>query len=683
MDRDFLVHPKAPSPLRPGAVMAGVIGLLMALPPSAQALGVSAPQTRSYLGQPLDLVFPIALAPGETLTAECVHAEVLAGDSRVPPSFVTVRLEGPNESNVRAVRIGTTGQINEPIVSVNFSLSCPIRMTRQYVALIDPQSTSAPSASPSVVAETVPQDVESQKYSPALRAALGTSESKPELLLDKPPAPPVVTASRAPAVRPPAPARPASQQQPAMAMAGGGEGAPAEKPRKAPKKRSTKPIETQVAAAAASSASASAPVSRLRLDSPEPTTAKSAVAAASAPAPARTASEVADAALSAIAASEAMQSRLSALEAGINKMQAENQAQQARMAQLQSQLESANASRGNGTLTWMLGLMVLGLGGFSVMQWRRHEQQRAEWWAAVDAAKNAERAPSPAAYRAPTSADGGASTWQPPLTSPIPIMDAQISGLADLDHDAGAPTLPGPPNFPEPNPLALADTAPIPFMDSQMKPMDLKLHAPMDPGPVVTVEELLDMEQQVEFFMVLGQTDAAIDLLRSRVDTGTSSALPYLKLLEVYQSLDDEPAFAELADRFASRFNALPPSWGGVAGEGLGLETAASALRQVQAVWTDPAASMEVLQKLLVHGDQSGSGAQAFDLPAYRDLLLLYSVARDLSEQEVRGGDIDVFLPLDSASPMMATLPWQRPGGPAPAGSVSVDISLDPLEPRS
>jgi len=660
--------------------MAGVIGLLMALSHNAQALGVSAPQTRSYLGQPLDLIFPVALAPGETLTPECVRAEVMAGEARVPPNFVTITLEGGNESNVRAVRVGTTGQINEPIVSVSFSLSCPIRMTRQYVALIDPQGALATSAGPAVAAEPVPQDVDSQKYSPALRAALGTSEAKPELLLDKPPTPPVVTGRAA--ARPPSPARPASQSQPAVAL-GGTESAPAEKPRKAPaKKRSVKPVEPQVAAAAGGATAASAPVSRLHLDSPEPVEAKPAVAAASAPA--RTASEVADAALAAIAASEAMQSRLTALEAGITKMQAENQAQQARMAQLQAQLESAQAGRGsNNTLTWMLGLMVLGLGGFSVMQWRRHEQQRAEWWAAVDAAKSAERPPSPAAYRAAATSDEGASTWQPPPTSPIPIMDAQASGLADLDHDAGAPTLPGPPNFPEPGPLALADTAPIPFMDSQMKPMDLKLHAPMDTGPLVTVEELLDMEQQVEFFMVLGQTDAAIDLLRSRVDTGVSSALPYLKLLEVYQSLDEESEFKELAGRFARRFNALPPAWGGMAGEGLGLETAASALRQVQAVWTDPAASMEVLQKLLVHGDQSGSAALAFDLPAYRDLLLLYSVARDLSEQEVRGGDIDVFLPLDSSSPMMATLPWQRPGTPVPAGGVSVDISLDPLEPRS
>ncbi len=682
MDRDSRVNTKAPSPLHPGAVTAGVIGLLMALPPAAQALGVSAPQTRSYLGQQLDLVFPVSLAPGETLTAECVRAEVMAGDSRIPPSFVTITLEGPNESNVRAVRIGSTSPINEPIVSVSLTLSCPIRMTRQYVALIDPQTSAVANAAPSALPDAPTQEVESQKYSPALRAALGTSESKPEQLLDKPPVVPTVT-SRPPAARPPAPARPASQQ-PIATASSGGEGAPAEKPRKTSKKRPIKPIEAQTASAGTGGTAASAPVSRLRLDAPEPVNATSPVASASAPA--RSASEVADAALSAIAASEAMQSRLTALEAGINKMQSENQAQQARMAQLQAQLNAAQADRGNGTLTWMLGLMVLGLGGFSVFQWRRHEQQRAEWWAAADAARTTDRTAAAtvnyAPTRAPLAADVGNSTWQAPMTSPAPLVDAQISALADLD--AGAPTLPGAPvGYHDTTTLSLADTAPIPFMDSQMKPMDMKLAAPADPsGPVVTVEELLDMEQQVEFFMVLGQTDAAIDLLRGRVDTGTSSALPYLKLLEVYQGLGDEEAFAELSGRFARRFNALPPAWGGMAGDGLGLETTPGALRQVQAVWTDPAASMEVLQKLLVHGEQGENGtAQAFDLPAYRDLLLLYSVARDLSEQEVRGNEIDVFLPLDSSNPMMATQPWQRPGGPAPASSVAVDISLDPLEP--
>lgn len=666
MVRDSRVSQKAPSPVRSSAVVAGVLGLLIASTADVQALGVSAPQTRSNLGQPLDLIFPVSLASGEVLTTECVRAEVLAGDARVPPGLVTVVLEGPNEASVRAVRLTSLTQVNEPIVTVNLSFGCPARLTRQYVALIDPPGNAAMTEVPAL--ETV-QEAASEAYSPALKAALATSESKPERLLARPPLASVATGP-ARAASAPASAASAAPQR----VAAGGGVAPQAKPAKS-RKRSPKPRphDTLVAAVPASGAQASAPVSRLRLDAPERSENPSPLAGS---APQNAASEVATAALAAIAASEVTQSRLSALEESINRLQQQNEAQAARMLEMQARLNAAQSGRDAGPLTWILGLLALALSGFSLYQWRKHEQQRAQWWAA-EAERRPVAAPTSAVRSPEVAVEEPASTMQAPQTKPIPIVDAPVSTLAEF---MASPIHPGL----SPDTLAFqAETAPIPFMDSQINPMDTAPGRPAPGGPMVTVEELLDLEQQVEFFLVLGQTEAAVDLLRSRVETGTSSALPYLKLLEIYQLQGDVGAFSELADRFAQRFNALAPAWGGMAGEGLGLETAAPALRQVQAVWTDPAASMGVVQHLLTHGGQGVSGPEAFDLPAYRDLLLLYSVARDLSEHEVRGSDIDVFLPLDGNSPtdMMATMPMQRPGAPAPLGGVVVDITLEPDRP--
>ena len=60
----------------------------------------------------------------------------------------------------------------------------------------------------------------------------------------------------------------------------------------------------------------------------------------------------------------------------------------------------------------------------------------------------------------------------------------------------------------------------------------------------VSIEELIDLEQQAEFFIVLGQDEAAVDLLVDHLrSTGGGSPLPYLKLLEIYSRTEDRGAY--------------------------------------------------------------------------------------------------------------------------------------------
>ena len=49
------------------------------------------------------------------------------------------------------------------------------------------------------------------------------------------------------------------------------------------------------------------------------------------------------------------------------------------------------------------------------------------------------------------------------------------------------------------------------------------------------------------------------------------------------------------------------------------------------------------------------TGEETFDFPAYRELLVLYSIAREISENvETDSGSIDLFLPLEDAPPVVA-----------------------------
>ena len=647
--------------------------MLMALPATVHALGISAPQTRSALGQPLELLFPVNLGANESLAVECVHAEVLAGDAHIPPSLVTLRLEGANEASVRAVRLMSLTQVNEPIVTVTLSLGCPAKVTRQYVALVDPPSAVAATTLPPPLPEVLPgQDVRSQSYSPALRAALDASDSKPEMLLAEPPAPavtaPVIAAQAAPApiVKPKgaAPVRVAA----AAAVADSGASAPAPATARKPRKRAATPHEpraAQIAEAGPVKPSQHKEVSRLHMDAPEPAEVSSSQIAVAASAPA---SAAPDAAASAPLDPTAI--RLAAMEDRLNQLQHQNQDQQAKLLEVQAKLDAAQAERYQNPLVWLLGLLVLGFGGLSAYLWRSRQAAREIWWNAEKPTANPV-APRPVASAPVTKVATGVTDFMSPdsampasatsdeLTAPLPLLAESVSRLGGL---------PPPQVTVEYN--HRQETQPTPVTD---------------PGAPVTVEELLDMQQQVEFFLVLGQADAAIELLRARVDTGSSSALPYLKLMEIYQSQGDVSSFADLGKRFSERFNAVPPAWGGDMNEGKMLEAYGEVLTSVQKIWGDAAVSMALLQNLLTFGPE-GDELQGFDLPAYRDLLLLYSLARDLSEHDVSGEEIDLFLPLDggarnAATGMMATMSWSRNTAPAQL-DVDVDISLDEPHPR-
>ena len=103
----------------------------------AWSLGVGRPQAASSLGQPLNLLFPVQLNPGETVTPECVRAEVSAGENPLASSGLHWQVEGDG-SRVTGVRLRSMQRIDEPIVSVQLSVGCPARLTRQYTAFIDP-----------------------------------------------------------------------------------------------------------------------------------------------------------------------------------------------------------------------------------------------------------------------------------------------------------------------------------------------------------------------------------------------------------------------------------------------------------------------------------------------------------------------------------------------------------------
>lgn len=217
----------------------------------------------------------------------------------------------------------------------------------------------------------------------------------------------------------------------------------------------------------------------------------------------------------------------------------------------------------------------------------------------------------------------------------------------------------------------------------------------------VSIEELIDLEQQAEFFIVLGQDAAAIDLLVEHLRlTGGGSPLPYLKLLEIYHRLGEQAAYERTRGRFNERFNAYAPAWAEGLQKGRGLEDYPGVVPRLTQVWRRPLDAMAELEALLFRK----SRGDLFDLPAYREVLFLYALARDLFDRESAGTmDVDLLLPIHAQDDMHSTrpAPFEDVGrtpldgsddaGGRPTAPVDLDLStpdrstsiFDPFDPRA
>ena len=637
-----------------------MIAALLGLSADVRAMGVGNPTTLSALGESLNLRFPISLSPGESLNADCVRAEVWVGDSPVPPRLLQLQVVGASESTIQALHVQVALPMQEPIVRITLKLGCPVRLTRQYAAFIDPPKAPNGFGELNVPGLSSTQALQSQPPQPLLRQDSSG-----------------LSAAMANAV--------------ASAAAGRTSGVPgrqaAAKETRAERavnklQRSASPARSEVKASASSGP-------KLRLEMPEPL--DLVLQRVSVPGSA----DRPDPSLQRL---QRLEDDLASLRQGNSRIEAQLLALKAQRAKPQPRRPSD---------VWAFGsvLVLLGLTGAGFYFWRSRSAALAAdefstWYSEIPHAELDQTLPTrPAAASnfATTTASAARVPTAPTTATGYPDeLTLEFSKLFESDskpelersagtaspeaRDRASPAYAFVHDFShEPLSVQFVDSsqhaATSALLDKRYEPNAESVSGQAQ----LAIEDLIDLEQQVEFFLVLGQDDAAEELLLNRINTGLTNALPYLKLLEIYQRLGRESAFQGIAARFAVRFRAQPPTWGDDLTLGQSLESYPEVMQDLQIAWASHGYAMVKVQALLSAGAEQFTG---FDLPAYLDLLLLYSLARDLSEHEVRGEDIDLFLPLDvdpnnlHGHSMMATISWQGP--PLAFGSsAELDICLD------
>ncbi len=637
----------AAAPLAPAGLSFLVVAAAAALAvPQARAVGIGSPQGPAVMGQPLNLGVPLRLEAGEVVEPRCISAEVTMGDRRLPVNAVGTVIE-PTSADTARVRIQTLPSVDEPVVSVVLHVGCQSRVTRRFVVLADPPGLESP-APALALAPPAPALPMAPAQEPPSAAPAGAAAADG------------ATQASAPARRPDRARgqRAQSPQTAARPTTARVAGRPAGSAAPAPKATAGKPAGSP--GRGAQLATAAAP--RLKLDSaPAPDTppAQDAAAMAAVEQAIRAVAEAASAVRAANDAASAAELRAQGLERSLAQQRAENQTQREAMGLLRERMASSEAVS-NWVWPLLVGLAGLGaLAGWLAWQLAAlRREQRLGWQQAAQAGTAA-------------AADGASAAAAGPA-SPMPfVIGARPAAPAQARNPATpAWPPPAPPVVPPPLPNTITDGSFV--VSTQPSLVDLEpapalqrggpqaaSDMPPQPEPVaprdLSIEELIDLEQQAEFFVVLGQDDAAIDLLVEHVrSTGGGSPLPYLKLLEIYHRLGDREAYERTRTRFNQRFNAYAAEWSAGLLQGRSLEDYPDVLPRLTHAWPQPLDAMAELESLLfrkTHGE-------LFDLPAYREVLFLYALARDLLDREAADtGNVDLLLPLADGGDFGATLP--------------------------
>ncbi|AKJ29803.1 Fe-S oxidoreductase [Caldimonas brevitalea] len=640
-------------------------------------------RTTAVLGRPLELTVTIRSDASDGFSSECVNAEVMVGDVPLPSSAFLLRTVPGAVSGEWTLHLTTHQAVQEPIVTVDVTAGCISRVSRKFVAFADPPTVAPP---PAPVMAGAP----SQRSETAAPAQPGAAKPRPA----QRPAARAVAEGGIEAAEPSAvaEARPARKRAPRRS----GAAAVAQAPGAAD------------TAAAASAPSATQP--RLQLDplEPEPSTAlalRPSQQLSSTPPSSEAQRKAAAATWQALNSSPEQMARASErvqqLEQELAQLRQEAAETRRSLTALQAQLGQAPAARRPAWWVYALaGLCVLlALALVAALRARRRAGPRV-WWAPsglADDAGRRSRAVDP-------DDDAGARQTTVPRPSPAaPLVSAPAPLAAEDDRPPPAPPQATPPVVLPSAPPSLQDAAPALPPEDRPSGTLVPAAAPakgggapagrygdeLAVGTTVSVEELIDLEQQAEFFVALGQEDAAIDLLIGHVaERPDASPLPYLKLMEIYQRRGDHQAYEEVREQFNHRFNAYAPPWEEALSDGRSLEDYPTVISRLQALWETPNRALEVLQASLLRRDAAST---TFELPAYRELLMLYSVARDRVEPGPTGpaqaepDRVDLLLPLDDHSgfshtvlePLTATTPVRPYTGPMPSNDVDLSLDID------
>ncbi len=573
----------------------GVGVLLLAVAFGSEALTLGRARGAVLVGHPLDVVVPVQMDAGENAASLCFEADVFHADARQDASRVRVVAEATTDPLMINLRVLSSVLVDEPVVTVYLRTGCGQKTTRRYVLLADLPSEQA-AAVPFVVSKNTAASVPSTASTPASA-----------------PAKVVVTPAVVPSAAKVRPIRTAKQTAAAVVDTKRVEAAtpvPAKKAVVDDKSKAVRP----------------AGQSRLKLDALDLFSDRVANL---------------DSFMTFEPSEDALRNsqKVQTLEADVKALRAVAAKNEASLLDLRTRLQMAEEQALRFPAWLMYGLAALLLAGLAAVAaffWSRKRRAQAgdgDWWhgsALAPTTRGAEvnsilpsdpsEPPKPSAARAKSNvAPAPQASSAGPLSGfffdskPSAAVDVNLGEMSDSEYG----------NFmPSQAARKAADEAP-----TQLSPA---IGLQSRPAQTLNSEAVLDIRQQAEFFMSLGQTDLAVRLLKTQIkESDAPNPFVYLDLLSIYHSLSLKSEFQQLRQEFGRLFNTSVPEFVFFKEEGMDLMSYPDVLLHISTLWPTP----EVLSLMAseIFSDPHDVKQAPFDLAAFRDLLLLHSIAQSLS----------------------------------------------------
>lgn len=575
---------------------------------TASALTLGRPRSVVLLGQPLELTVPVQFGADEDALTACFDADVFYGDIRQDRTRVALTAQ-PSTASSQLVNVRVVSQagVDEPVVTVVFKAGCDHKTTRRYVLLadlvtdVDAPASVAPFGEKSLAASAVPikPRVAAPKSPAAVRADVPTSAPAPAKRppkVEKVAPPPAVPATQVRALKPVT--QPMGKSRARLKLAPLDLGVERD-----PVLRSTdillgaplEDLEKRAQAVANWRALNASPEEILQQD-------------------ARVASMRGDV-------------------SGLRELTDKNH--QALM-DLSARLEKAEAQRFQNPLVYgLVAALIACLAGIAFIFWRlgRRGGNAAPWWrdseTPVTADPLAGDAPHTTQTRANSKTDWShdvelpSTPGQSTHDSAVALQDVDIDlDVRDSEYGAFASQVAHVPTATK----ATAAGAALPVAAHGHRDFAHSVTASLR---AINTQEMLDVRQQAEFFMTLGQHEEAIYLLEDSINRSLeSNPLVYLDLLKILHTLSRKAEYDRYREVFNALFSGRVPAYTHFFQQGHGLDAYEDVCQHLVSLWPTEGA-LQFIEQCLVHSHDALL-AHEFDLEAFRDLLTLHGVLRRL-----------------------------------------------------
>jgi len=589
--------------------------LLVQLGVSAHAFTLGHLRGAAVLGRPLDVTVQVQAGPEDVLSSSCVTAEVFYAEARQSAVKVTV-LPTAGAPTGSAVRVLSSAAIDEPVVTVEVRATCGSSTQRRYVLLAD---------------------------FPALAAATAVPLSPPSAVA-APPVPVLPTSTPSGPSEAAAPVTPLSHAAAKPSTAKAGSRQARVKPGKAP----------AVAAAAEDTLAHKAATrvpgkSVLKLD------------------PLDLLSDRIDALDSPMLFAPTEDAlrygrQISTLEGDVKTLRALAASNDAKLSDLTAKLQQAQASQ---IPLWLIyGLLALVLACLAAVAWLWKQQQRTpkdaapSWWHGPEDSALIELPPR------------AVSTAPAPMPSPAQPAKPAAPAVVAAGFPAKAPAVP----------MAEVDIDLNHVMHavSRFGSFDGGMSGtPFESNSIrhISVEPILDIRQQAEFFVSLGQTNRAVQILKKQIAESTEpNPLVYLDLITLYHSQGMKAEFRECREMFHLLFNGVIPDFPIFNLEGHDLEAYPEVLTKLVNLWPRLGA-LAFLSECIFH-DPNVQPRGTYDLAAFRDLLLLHGLADVLVTDQPVATLLEPAMPVTRVGQAPAQA-WAKESAAMPTEGYAARMLLD------